>query len=541
MTAYCFYPSSLLLLLLQEGTLLVLELCEGDLTKLTRQGPLSPESAIPVAQTIANTLNDLDREGILHLDLKQENVLLKNAPEEGVFLGRAESWTEAVCKEIRVCDFGLAKLQSADGSFIGVGKGGTPLYMAPEQWKGAMPTAKTDVYALGVLLWELLSGKRAWEGTGLPEGRDDRRIVLRQRVLDGQRPSLEDIPTALRPLVSCMWRQDEAGRPTAEECSQFLDCPLNIFLQPSTDTLIRQVHMKNLVNVKALLKLGLVDFNGYGDGLLMGNPLGKEKWTAAHQASHDGDAKILRILVDANADLSAQDPRYQNTPAHLAAQQGHVEVLKILGRAGVDMEARNRFGQTPAGLATWNSDAFKALEELKRDNMEDPVVNDTNRSVRACGGFSSVSVSDSESHRVAEGGDEDRSRSSRRADEPTDCMGSDDVEGAARPGEALRLTREERETLAFVSGLEISESSFLGEGNVGPIFKATLHGQAVVIERVVDEGDKFQQASAMLSVMRRGASHPNIRKSFGESFCKHPPVALLSAGTAKSSPRSGAM
>uniref|UniRef100_A0A0G4F8Z1 Protein kinase domain-containing protein n=1 Tax=Chromera velia CCMP2878 TaxID=1169474 RepID=A0A0G4F8Z1_9ALVE len=512
----------------EDSTLPVLELCEGDLTKLTSRGPLCAQSAVPIFQTIANALKGLHKMGILHLDLKRENVLLKRVPGEKlkeiqVDETKVAEWTRSVCEAIRVCDFGLATLQSSDGYFVDAGRGGTPLYMAHEQWRDETPTENTDVYALGVLMWELLSGKRVWEGTGLPEDRKEKRTVLRQRVIDGQRPSLQEIPEALRPLVSCMWRENPADRPTAEECAQFLDCPLDLFLNVTAESLREETQATGKgkpLHVKALLKLGLVDVNVRWKSITL-----ERNWTAAHEASRYGQAEMLRVLIDAGADLNAQDER-GCTPAHRAAELGSVEILQILANAGADLKVRNRFNATPADVAKgFQRDVvIKAIEDLC---ARQKVLDGTHPSVAALGGGTFVS-GDRESRRQvvscagADGGDGGGAGLS--GGDASRCSSG---EGGQSQADAPCLTREEREILSAVPGLQIPEPSFFKEGNLGPVFRATLHRQPVVVGKVVDEGDKFQEAALMVSVMRKGVSHPNVLRSFGEYFCPETGSRLL--------------
>uniref|UniRef100_A0A0G4IAY4 Protein kinase domain-containing protein n=1 Tax=Chromera velia CCMP2878 TaxID=1169474 RepID=A0A0G4IAY4_9ALVE len=521
----------------QGCTLLVLELCEGDLTKFTRGRRLTVDLAASITKTISKTLEGLHKRGIKHLDLKQQNVLLKTVPtQQNAWLKRLPSGqlqlqieAETLCNGIRVSDFGLAQLHTEEGSVVGTLGGGTPCYMAPEQWRegGAAVTEKADVYALGFLLWELLSGKRAWEGKCREE--------IRVCVLNGERPSLEEIPEELRPLVSCMWRQNAAERPTAEECAQFLECP----------------------------------------------PYYSE--TAAHAACRFGEAEGLRILVDAGADLNIQDG-HGYTPAHLAAQEGHVEVLRVLAHAGADLEVRDKDGRTPADLARW-PEVVKFLEDLltsQRGQMENPVGR-----LHRQGGFREAScprtlllpaVFPTRQYRAAppcmyvqvpEGasscretlagnvsrGFESRRMPILRVEADSHCVGQADG-GGARPsgrnvsgwhtGEAavrqsgalLCLTRAERENLAAVPGLEISETFLPEEGTPGSVCKGTIHGHPVVVERVVvprGEADKVDKSvSKLLSVMMRGASSPNVRKSFGKVPCPDSQSVLLVLESCKS-------
>ena len=138
------------------GAFLVMEFVRGvDLrAALKRKGRFTAEAAVRLLSTVCSAIEAAHREGILHRDLKPENILL---PEADV--------------EVKVLDFGVAKLVSkqADrestshellhtltvhGQVIG-----TPAYMAPEQLRGGALDARTDVFSLGVIAYEMLTGE----------------------------------------------------------------------------------------------------------------------------------------------------------------------------------------------------------------------------------------------------------------------------------------------------------------------------------------------------------------------------------------------
>ena len=138
-----------------EADYLVLELVEGE----TLRGPLPLAAALDLAYQVAAALEAAHEHGIVHRDLKPAN--LKVSPQGTV----------------KVLDFGLAKAiwgteerpdlaqptaAAADGTVTGQILG-TPAYMSPEQARGAEVDQRTDIWAFGCLLYELLAGKRAFE------------------------------------------------------------------------------------------------------------------------------------------------------------------------------------------------------------------------------------------------------------------------------------------------------------------------------------------------------------------------------------------
>jgi serine/threonine-protein kinase len=143
-----------------EGTtFLTMELLHGETLadRLSRSGRLSTAQALPIVSQIAAGLAAAHRVGVIHRDFKSANVML--VPDAG-----EESGVRAV-----VTDFGLARRSVAqDGESLSAtmtaGIAGTPAYMAPEQVEGGTVTAAADIYALGVVMYEMVTGERPFTG-----------------------------------------------------------------------------------------------------------------------------------------------------------------------------------------------------------------------------------------------------------------------------------------------------------------------------------------------------------------------------------------
>ena len=135
-----------------EGRLfLSMEFVDGeDLSSLLRRiGRLPDDKAVEIAQQLCAGLAAAHRSGVLHRDLKPSNVMIDGK-------GRA-----------RITDFGLAIAASeADQQ---TGPAGTPGYLAPELLDGAAPSTQSDLYALGLVLYELFTGKKAFDAPNLAE------------------------------------------------------------------------------------------------------------------------------------------------------------------------------------------------------------------------------------------------------------------------------------------------------------------------------------------------------------------------------------
>jgi len=140
---------------------LVTEMLEGEtLRHLVSSGPLPPTRAVALARQVASGLAAAHEKGIVHRDIKPENLLLTR---DGI---------------VKILDFGLAKLacpQERDGNTLSIDTTqsgsvmGTAGYMSPEQVRAQPVDGRADIFSLGCVLYELLSGQRAFEGVSQAE------------------------------------------------------------------------------------------------------------------------------------------------------------------------------------------------------------------------------------------------------------------------------------------------------------------------------------------------------------------------------------
>ena len=168
---------------------LAMEYVDGeDLQRLLhRIGRLSPDKAVDIARDIAAGLAAAHAKAILHRDLKPANVMIDSH-------GHA-----------RIMDFGLALTAGADQRAMAAG---TPAYMAPELLEGASATVQSDLYALGCVMYELFTGKRAFTSPTLP-------ARLRQAASELKTPSsfVRDLDPAVERIILRCLANDPAERP----------------------------------------------------------------------------------------------------------------------------------------------------------------------------------------------------------------------------------------------------------------------------------------------------------------------------------------
>jgi len=138
----------------QMGAYMVMELLDGAplSDRLKRKNLMSIRMACDLVAQIADALHYIHGKGIVHCDVKPENILVCKMPTK-----QRSKWS------IKLLDFGLAHSQSSSQSIRGA-ISGTPSYMAPETVSGHPPTPSSDIYSLGIVLYQMITGTVPFEG-----------------------------------------------------------------------------------------------------------------------------------------------------------------------------------------------------------------------------------------------------------------------------------------------------------------------------------------------------------------------------------------
>jgi len=163
----------------------VMDEVEGESLRqrLTREGRLDPAEAGRIVADVAAALDAAGHAGVVHRDVKPENVLLDR------HTGRA-----------LLADFGIARAMVAEGS-VSTGQGvavGTPAYMSPEQAAGEEVDRRSDLYALGIVGYEMLAGHPPFQGPN--------RVVVSKHIAERPAPVDRICPACPRPLAGAIMK-----------------------------------------------------------------------------------------------------------------------------------------------------------------------------------------------------------------------------------------------------------------------------------------------------------------------------------------------
>ena len=197
---------------------IVMELIEGCSLEqiVTEEGPVEPLRAIALARDTARSLGELHDRGVVHCDVTPANIFVSGEPP---------------AERVKICDFGSARVheeQEEESEIVF----GTPLYMAPEQIRGYRCDGRTDLYALGVVLFEMIAGKVPFDG--------DSAVAIARRHLTDMPPLLTGphgaLPLGLAGVVARLLQKDPKDR---YQTAQGLVADLERILGGSRRTTVR--------------------------------------------------------------------------------------------------------------------------------------------------------------------------------------------------------------------------------------------------------------------------------------------------------------
>ncbi|WP_364308450.1 serine/threonine-protein kinase [Paenarthrobacter nitroguajacolicus] len=184
----------------EERAYLVMELADGrDLRAILADGPLTVPETARIGIRLAGALSQVHEHGVIHRDIKPANILVSD--------------DDGVGQSVKLADFGVALVMN-DNRLTATGfTVGTAQYLSPEQAQGLALTPASDIYSLGLVLLECLTGKAEYPGTPIE--------TASARLHRAPQVPLE-LPGPLRELLEAMTDMDPEKRPTAQHVEQAL-------------------------------------------------------------------------------------------------------------------------------------------------------------------------------------------------------------------------------------------------------------------------------------------------------------------------------
>lgn len=167
---------------------IAMEYLEGETLKsrIARTGPLPSEEAVRILSALCDAVEYAHARQIVHRDIKPDNIHL--LPDGTV----------------KITDFGIARMLGEQTITVAGQVFGTPSYMAPEQIRGAMVDARTDIFSLGLVLFEMLSGRKAFWGEALE--------TVVYRIMSEPVPPLHEQPAAINAVIQMAVQKDPGQR-----------------------------------------------------------------------------------------------------------------------------------------------------------------------------------------------------------------------------------------------------------------------------------------------------------------------------------------
>jgi tRNA A-37 threonylcarbamoyl transferase component Bud32 len=272
---------------LEDGTLfMAMEYLSGrTLSELIRElGPLDAELVVSIATQICTALGEAHAAGIVHRDLKPSNIMLIERGDQQNF--------------VKVLDFGVAKLEGSDITRSGM-MFGTPQYMSPEQLRAETIDGRSDLYSLGVMIYEMLVGK-------LPFSSPTTVGFITAHLHDAPPALPRSVPKELAEVVHLLMSKEANDRPAnAAAVAAELEAALG-GRSPAARRRARRRAMRNVAVV--VLGASMLGLLGWGGTLLW-------RWRTELDEEH-------------NRELEAERARVEELQARVTAQEAEVERIR---------------------------------------------------------------------------------------------------------------------------------------------------------------------------------------------------------------------
>ena len=323
---------------------IVMELIDGENLeeyRLRKGGKITEADARPIIDQILNGLDYFHNKGLVHLDLKPQNIMVSKSGE------------------VKITDYGIAKsikeqieANTQDGEMLA----GTLCFMAPEQLNGTLCDRRTDIYALGLIVYQLLTGELPFE------------LQSRQAIVAWHLNSKHSCPTtsssAFDQVIAKAISSDPKQRFT--NCAEIAEALTN---QKITEEPLEFLHQSLAYeNLHIAVARGTMNDVRYFVEEKSANVNTRDNGglTPLHVAAGRKGAcvEILQYLVSSGADVNAKN-NGDVTPLHLALiMNPNMEILKYLISQGANVNARDNAGYAPLHIAAGNNPDVDILKCL---------------------------------------------------------------------------------------------------------------------------------------------------------------------------------
>ena len=344
---------------------IAMEFLDGEsLEAVLEERQMTFSECIQVIRTLSDALRHIHAQNVVHRDIKPANVmLLRGAFQDGKLREGG----------VKLMDFGIAVGKVLTRLTMTGARVGTPIYMAPEQAKGNRVDARSDVYSLGLLAYEMVSGQTAFKGSY--------EAVVHQQVFESPKPPRQirlEVPGKLNNLILMMIEKDPASRPTLDEVIARIDAGV-LGDEAFTDPLALVISLQEkrgalrLLDLQGKLRVSLRDLQGPGalptvPNALCSDPQGNLYLSILEYRQNKSGTLIRKLSPDGQELLSfgayglGEDELLQ--PVSITVQGDQVYILdaeafhvvvfssdgKFLRRFGGRGQGQGRF-ETPRVLA----------------------------------------------------------------------------------------------------------------------------------------------------------------------------------------------
>jgi tRNA A-37 threonylcarbamoyl transferase component Bud32 len=290
---------------------MVLEYVDGSSLRAMRERefPLSPERVVRILRQLLEALREAHQLGVVHRDIKPDNIMVFDHLDERDL--------------VKLLDFGIARVfEPGDVTVMDLTQAGmlvgTPRYMAPELIQNNAPGPPVDIYALGLVAYEMVTGKLAVEGTTSLE------LIARQISAEPIRlPDAIDVPVGLRRVIDKMIAKNLDDRfSTAQEV---LEALANWQQAPTPAAIASQGSKGKLTPLLLGAAASLIVL---GAGLAMWQGMGAEEAVAETPQAEVEPARVVEELPD-DTPAPAQEAEVDDEPAGIEAEDTIAEDIEV--------------------------------------------------------------------------------------------------------------------------------------------------------------------------------------------------------------------